>query len=48
MPSTSGTTYRCNQKFSNLTDNMVEEIATYCSEQDLIQLTIHNGYLYYQ
>lgn len=46
-PSTNGQKYRCNVSMNNSTEAIVEEVAKYCTGQDLIQLTIHGDMLYY-
>lgn len=46
-PSTNNTQYRCKISMDNSTEVIVENVKQYASGQDLIQLTIHNGFLYY-
>ena len=46
-PSTANQKYRCNFPMGRSIEDIVEQVATYCNGQDLIQLTIHSDMLYY-
>ena len=47
QPSTNETKYRCNAQFDGNIENLVNTIVQYCSEQELIVLTLHDGLVYF-
>ncbi len=47
QPSTNDIKYRCNSEFDGNVEKLVDTIVQYCSEQELIVLTVHDGLVYF-